>query len=197
MRFLIFILSSLPILTLAALPPQFSECLRENSGTVMTVDDLKEISKVSRVTYCQNQVGPLGKADIMDLLSSSNIQVGISLSKTTYSVTDLLDLASSGSYVLYVDSSRLTRDNLIALANANVQLVVMTATANLSKADLLAIAAAKPFILNVNSPLSQVDLVDYVTAKIQVVIRSAQSGLSRADVLAVAGVNSELVTVMP
>ncbi|MEK2644057.1 hypothetical protein [Bdellovibrio sp. BCCA] len=199
MKTLIFLLSFLFVIVSAnaALPPQFSECLRENSGTVMTVTDLKAISLLSRVTYCQNQVGIVGKTETMDLLRSPNIQVGISLSKTTYSQLDLMDLASSGSYVLYVDSGRLTRDNLIALAQANVQLVVMTATSGLSKADLLAIAAAKPFILNVNSAVSRVDLRDYVTAGVQVVIRTSQSGLSRADIIDVAQVNSEMVTIMP
>lgn len=193
--FLSFIFSSL--MAKAALPPQFSECLRENSGTIMTVTDLKEISRLSRVTYCQNQVGIVGKVETMDLLKSPNIQVGISLSKTTYSQLDLMDLAASGSYVLYVDSSRLTRDNLIALAQANVQLVLMSSTAGLSKADMLILAAAKPFILNVNSPVPRADLRDYVTAGVQVVIRSSQSGLSRADILDVAQVNSEMVTIMP
>lgn len=183
--------------SLAALPPQFSECLNTNSGTAMSVADLKEISKLSRVTYCQNQVGLVGKPETMDLLSSPNVQVGISLSKTSYSQADLLDLAGSGSYVLYVDGPRLTRDNLIALAQANVQLVVMTANSGLSKADLLALAAAKSFVLNVNSAVTATDLSDYVNAKVQVVIRTSQSGLSRADIMNVAQANSELVTVMP
>ncbi|WP_374077289.1 hypothetical protein [Bdellovibrio bacteriovorus] len=184
-------------LSFAALPPQFSECLSGNSGTAMSVADLKEISKISRVTYCQNQVGLVGKLETMDLLSSPNVQVGISLSKTTYSQADFLDLAGSGSYVLYVDGPRLTRDNLIALAQANVQLVIMTANSGLSKADLLAIAAAKSFVLNVNSAVKATDLGDYVNAKVQVVIRTSQSGLSRADIMSVAQANSEFVTVMP
>ncbi len=100
----------------------FSECLRENSGTAMSIADLKEISKVSRVTYCQNQVGLVGKLETMDLLSSPNVQVGVSVSKTSYSQADLLDMAGAGSYVLYVDSSRLGRDALIALANAGFNL---------------------------------------------------------------------------
>ncbi len=75
--------------------------------------------------------------------------------------------------------------------------MVMTSNSGLSKADLLAIAAAKTFILNVNSSASAVDLRDYVAAKVQVVIRTSQSGLSRASIMDIAQANSEMVTVMP
>lgn len=180
-----------------ALPPQFSECLRENSSTNMSTEDITEIAKVSRVTYCQNQVGPVSKADIISLLHSPNVQMGISLMRTAYSLTDLKDLAGAGSYVLYVDSSKLSRDNLISLAQAGVQLVVMSGASGLYRADLLALAAAKPFVFNVNSNVLRSDLKDYVKAGVQVVIRSSQSGLSRADILDVALVNSEMVTIMP
>ncbi|KYG69295.1 hypothetical protein AZI87_08845 [Bdellovibrio bacteriovorus] len=181
----------------AALPPQFSECLRENSATNMSVADLREIARVSAVTYCQNSVGLVGKAETMQLLQSPNINVGISVSKTTYSATDFVDLARAGSFVLYVDSARLTVPNIISIAQAGAQVVVMTASAGISKTDLLTMAAAKPFVLNVNSATSATDLRDYVAAGIQVVIRSSQSALSRADIMTVAAANSALVTVMP
>ncbi|KHD88978.1 MAG: hypothetical protein OM95_05805 [Bdellovibrio sp. ArHS] len=186
-----------PGLSKAALPSQFSECLRENSATNMSVQDLREIARVSQVTYCQNQVGLVGKAEIIQLLQSPNINIGISVSKTTYSATDFVDLARAGSFVLYVDGARLTVPNLIAIAQAGAQLVVMTASAGISKTDLLTLAAAKPFILNVNSPTSALDLRDYVAAGMQIVIRSAQAGLSRVDIMSVATANSALVTVMP
>lgn len=183
--------------SIAALPPQFSECFYQNSGTAMTPADITEIARVSRVTYCQNQVGFITKADAMSLLRTPNVQVGISLSKTTYSFADLIDMAAAGTYVLYVDGPRLSRDNLIALAAAGVQLVVVSSAAGLSKADLLAIGAQKSFIYNVNSAVLRIDLIDYLRAGIQIVIRSSQSALSRADILEVAAVNSEMVTVMP
>ncbi|MGZ3771733.1 MAG: hypothetical protein ACXVCP_19325 [Bdellovibrio sp.] len=180
-----------------ALPPQFSTCFYENSGSNMSATDITEIAKVSKVTYCQNQVGIINKADTINLLKNPNIQVGISLTKTAYLFSDLMDLAGSGSYLLYVDNNRLSRDNLISLAQAGVQLVIMTSSSGLSRADLMAIAAAKPFILNVDSIVSRDDLRDYVTAGVQIVIRTSQSGLSRADILDVASVNSEKVSIMP
>lgn len=180
-----------------ALPPQFSECLYENTGTNVSSADIVEIAKVSKVTYCQNQVGIINKSDTINILSNPNVQVGISLMKTAYSFADLMDLASAGTYVLYVDNTEMSRDNLTSLANAGVQLVIMSSTSGLSRADLLAIAAAKSFIYNVNSAVLRADLRDYVTAGVQVVIRSSQSALSRADILDVALVNSERVTIMP
>ncbi|WII72239.1 hypothetical protein QJS83_17385 [Bdellovibrio sp. 22V] len=183
--------------SLAALPPQFSECFVENSSTNLSVTDLKDIARVSKVTYCQNQVGLVGKPETLDLLRSPNIQVGISVSRTSYTATDFVDLARAGSYVLYVDGTRLPLADLITIANAGAQLVVVSASAGLSKADLLALAAAKPFILNVNSLLTRIDLRDYVTAGIQVVIRASQSGLSRADIMEAAQANANMVTLMP
>ncbi|WP_374029593.1 hypothetical protein [Bdellovibrio bacteriovorus] len=183
--------------SLAALPPQFSECFVENSSTNLSVADLKDIARVSKVTYCQNQVGLVGKPETLDLLRSPNIQVGISVSRTSYTATDFVDLARAGSYVLYVDGNRLPLADLITIANAGAQLVVVSASSGLSKADLLALAAAKPFILNVNSLLTRIDLRDYVTAGIQVVIRASQSGLSRADIMEAAQANANMVTLMP
>ncbi|XGC81229.1 hypothetical protein ACES2L_01880 [Bdellovibrio bacteriovorus] len=194
---LLFLSYVLNATALAALPPQYSECLRENSGTNMSVADLKDIARISKVTYCQNQVGLVGKPETLELLRSPNIQVGISLGRTTYSVTDFVDLARAGTFVLYVDSPRLTRENLISIARAGAELVVMSASAGLTRADYMAMAAAKPFVLNVNSTLLRTDLRDFAAAGIQVVIRSSQSGLSRADILEVALGNSERVTIMP
>ncbi|MGZ3772921.1 MAG: hypothetical protein ACXVCY_05365 [Pseudobdellovibrionaceae bacterium] len=180
-----------------ALPSHFSECLSENTGTNMTIADILEIAKISKVTYCQNQMGLANKEDTMTLLRNPNIQVGISLSRTAYLVADLLDLATAGSYLLYVDSTKLARDDLISLAQAGVQLVIMTVSSGLARDDLLAIARVKSFILNVNSAVLASDLQDYIRAGVQIVIRSSQSGLSRADIIDVALVNSEMVTVMP
>ncbi|KYG67059.1 hypothetical protein AZI86_08580 [Bdellovibrio bacteriovorus] len=181
----------------AALPPQFSECLSDLSSTNMSAADVKEIAKVSRVTYCQNQVSLVGKVETQDLLTNPNIQIGISVAKTAYSYTDFLDMARSGKYVLYVDGSRISRDNLISLSQAGVQLVVLASSSGLSKADLLQMASAKSFILNVNATTTQADLRDYLTAGIQLVIRTSQVGLSGAAIGEVAALNSALVTIMP
>lgn len=181
----------------AALPPQFSECLSDLSSTNMSVADVKEIAKVSRVTYCQNQISLVGKVETQDLLTNPNVQVGISIAKTGYSYTDFLDMARSGKYVLYVDGPRITRDNLISLSQAGVQLVVLANSSGLSKADLLQMATAKSFILNVNAVTTQSDLRDYLTAGIQLVIRTSQVGLSGAAISEVAALNSALVTIMP
>lgn len=182
---------------LAALPPQFSECLQQNSGSNMSATDVAEIAKVSRITYCQNQVSIIGKSDLLTMLANPNVNLGVSLSRTSYSSQDLLDMAAAGTYVLYVDSARLSRDNLVSLLNAGVQLVVMTATSGLSKSDLTTLAATKSFILNVNSVVLKSDLQDYVRAGVQVVIRTAQAGLSRQDILEVAQLNSEKVSIFP
>lgn len=181
----------------AALPPQFSECLQQNSGSYMTAADVTEIAKVSRITYCQNQVSLIGKTDLLSMLSNPNVNMGLSVSKTSYTNQDFIDMAAAGTYVLYVDSSRLSRDNLVALLNANVQLVVMSGSSGLSRADLLILAAVKPFIYNVNSVVLKADLQDYVRAGVQVVIRTAQAGLSRQDILDVAQLNSERVSIFP
>ncbi|MFV8256580.1 hypothetical protein ACNQKP_02170 [Bdellovibrio bacteriovorus] len=181
----------------AALPPQFSECLQQNSGSNMTAADVTEIAKVSRITYCQNQVSLIGKAELLSMLSNPNVNIGLSVSKTSYTSQDFIDMAAAGTYVLYVDSSRLSRDNLVALLNAGVQLVVMSGSSGLSRGDLLILAAAKPFIYNVNSVVLKTDLQDYVRAGVQVVIRTAQAGLSRQDILDVAQLNSERVSIFP
>lgn len=180
----------------AALPPQFSECLGDVTST-MSITDLKEIAKVSRVTYCQNQVTLIGKPETQELLANPNVQVGISVAKTNYSFTDFMDMARSGKYVLYVDGPRLGRDSLIALAQAGVQLVVVSSSSGISKPDLLRMAAAKSFILNVNSATTQTDLRDYLTAGIQLVIRTSQVGLSGTAIGEVAALNSGLVTILP
>ncbi len=193
----LFILVAMSVTAKAALPPHFSECLNDNTSTNMSVIDLKEIAKVSKITYCQNQIGLIGKAETQDLLTSPNIQVGISVGKTAYSYTDFLDMARTRSYVLYVDNARITRDNLISLSQAGVQLVIVSSTSGLSKSDLLQIAAAKPFILNVNSAVSRIDLRDYITAGVQVVIRTGQAGLSRSDIMDVAALNTALMTILP
>lgn len=195
--FLTWFFAALPLASFGALPPQFSECFYQNSGTAMSPADITEIARISRVTYCQNQVGLITKADAISMLKTPNVQVGVSLSKTTYSFADLMDMAAAGTYVLYVDGPRLSRDNLIALAGAGVQLVIVSSVSGMSKPDLLAIAAQKSFIYNVNSAVARTDLIDYLKAGIQIVIRSSQSALTRADILEVAAVNSELVTIMP
>lgn len=198
MKFTVFLSSLLLVASAgAALPPQFSECLSQNSGTNMSASDVAEIAKVSRITYCQNQVSIVGKADLQAMLANPNVNIGISVSKTSYSYQDLLDMAATGTYVLYVDGSRLSRDNLVALLNAGVQIVVLSGSAGLSKLDLLAMAAAKSFILNVNSAVSKTDLQDYVRAGMQIVIRTSQAGLSRQDILDVAQLNTEKVSIFP
>lgn len=197
-RFSILILTQIfGSIAFAALPPQFSECLRDNTSSAMNATDLSAIAKISKITYCQNQVGLVTKADTMTILRNPNVNMAISLSKTTYTIEDLNDIATSGSYLLYVDGSRLSLANLQTLSRAGVQLVVMSSTAGLSKGDLMTLAQERPFILNVNSPLLKADLRDYVTAGIQIVIRTNQAGLTGADILEVAQLSSDRVTVLP
>lgn len=198
MRSLVFTLAFfVSSLGWAALPPQFSECLQLNSGSNMTAADVAEIAKVSRITYCQNQISLVGKSDLVSMLSNPNVNLGISVSRTSHTSQDLLDMAAVGSYVLYVDSSRLSRDNLVSLLNAGVKLVVMSGSSGLSRADLLILAQAKPFIYNVNSVVLKSDLQDYVRTGVEIVIRSSQAGLSRQDILEVAQLNSEKVSIFP
>ncbi|QDK36484.1 hypothetical protein [Bdellovibrio sp. NC01] len=185
---------SLP--SMAALPPQFSECLNGDSGTVSS-GDIADIAKVSKVTYCQNQLGLTNKLDTQELLKNKNIQLGISIAKTNYTREDLMDLAKTGSYVLYVDSTRIPKEYLIDIAKAGAQLVIISATAGLSTFDLRDIARAKSFVYNVNSAVTKDDLKSLVDVGVQVVIRSNQSALTKDDIVEVARVNSDLVTVMP
>lgn len=181
----------------AALPPQFSECLNSSSASTLSVADMKALAEVTKLTFCQNQVGPLGKTDLENLLASPNIQVGVSLAKTSYSITDLLDLASVGNYVLYVDSSRLSSANLTSLAQAGVQLVFMGTASGLSKSDIISLAAVKPLILNVNTFMSRADLLDYIGAGVDIVVRTSQAGLNLEDITALAQLNSGKVTILP
>ncbi len=194
---LIQLLAFMSATSFAALPPQFSECLRENSGTTMSVYDLKDIAKVSSVTLCQNQIGLLSKYDVIELLKTSNVQAGIFLSKTPYIKEDLLEMAKAGTYVLYVDNQELDRYALIDLLKAKVLIVVSTITAGLSKEDILAIAKEGSFIINLNSNLPKEDLKQFVDAGIQVVIRTHSSGLNKESIIEVAKVNSNLVTILP
>ncbi|MNJ93302.1 hypothetical protein D3C87_109810 [compost metagenome] len=193
---------SLMIVTLAssvgfaALPPQFSECLRSDALPSISYNDLKELAKVAKVTYCQNQVNLIGRNEAKDLLRS-NVDLGVSLARSNYSYEDLLDMARAGSYVLYVDTAKLSRAELINLAREGVQLVIMSISSTLSQVDLVAIANEKSFIYNVTSMVPRADLQQLVSLNVQVVIRSAQSNLSKEDIVAVAQTNSSLVTVFP
>lgn len=181
----------------AALPPPFSDCLVETTGATMTVYDLKELAKLSKVTVCQGGKSLIGKYETIDLLKTANVNLGISLAKTDYTKDDLLDLAKSGKYLLYVDGNRLLKENLIELSKAGVQLAIMSETSGLSKADLLAIAKEKPFVYNVNSNILKETLIELVNEGVQLVIRTNQSTLSKYDILAVVKVDANLVTVLP
>lgn len=181
----------------AALPPQYSECLNNESGTKLSIYDLREISKVSSLTLCQNQISLLNKYDTADLIKGGNVRAGISLSKSTYLKEDLLDIAKAGPYVLYVDSPKLDKSALIELLRAGVQIVVLSASSGLAKPDLMELARVKPFILNVDSSMLKEDLRDIVNAGTQVVIRSNQSNLLKEDIIFVVKAKPDLVTIMP
>jgi hypothetical protein len=180
----------------AALPPQFSDCLNADSSQ-MSVYDLKAIAAVAKINYCQNQSGLTNKADTLALLKTDNVNLGVSVAKTTYSREDLMDMAKAGSYVLYVDSNRIAKEYLIDLAKAGVKLVVMSSTAYYSKSDLLEIAKAYTFIYNVNSAVFKEDMKELVKAGVTVVLRAGQYGLSKEDVVEVAKLNPSLVTIAP
>jgi hypothetical protein len=181
---------------LAALPPQFADCLSTDASSA-SIYDVKEIAKVAKVNYCQNQVGLTNKFDTIDLLKTGNANVGISVAKTTYTREDLEQMSKAGSFVLYVDSNRIAKEYLNSLATGGVQMVVMSATASLSQADLLALAKIRPFVYNVNSAVIKEDVVALVQAGVTVVFRSNTSGLSREQIVEIAKVNPGLVTLSP
>ncbi|QDK44002.1 hypothetical protein DOM22_01905 [Bdellovibrio sp. ZAP7] len=182
--------------SLAALPPQFADCLSTEVSSA-SIYDVKEIAKVAKVNYCQNQMGLTNKFDTIDLLKTGNANVGISVAKTTYTREDLSDMSKSGSFVLYVDSNRIAKEYLNTLASQGVQLVVMSATAGLSQADLLTLARVRPFVYNVNSAVIKEDVMALVQAGVTVVFRSNTSGLSREQIVEIAKVNPSLVTLSP
>ncbi|MBO9665828.1 MAG: hypothetical protein J7501_03340 [Bdellovibrio sp.] len=180
----------------AALPPQFSECMKVDSSA-MSIYDVKDIAKVAKVNYCQNQMGMTNKYDTIDLLKSRNVQVAISIGKTTYTREDLLEMAKAGPYLLYVDSNRIAKEYLAELSAAGVQLAVMSGSAGLAQADLMTLAKVKPYVYNVNSAVNKEDLKALVGAGVNVVIRSNQSGLAKEDLVEVAKVNPDLLTFSP
>ncbi|WP_413559659.1 hypothetical protein [Bdellovibrio sp. HCB209] len=180
----------------AALPPQFADCLGTDASA-LSVYDVKEIAKVAKVNYCQNQIGLTNKFDTLDLLKSRNVNIGISVNKTTYTREDLEEMAKVGPYVLYVDGNRIAKEYLNGLASQGVQMVVMSATAGLSKQDLVTLAKARPFVYNVNSAVVMEDVRELVQNGVTVVFRSNSSGLSREQIVEIAKVNPELVQISP
>lgn len=194
--FILIFTSLISISSFAALPPQFSDCLNTENPQ-MSVYDLQAIAAVAKVNYCQNQMGLTNKYDTLALLKTTNVNLGVSVAKTTYSREDLMEMAKVSGYVLYVDGNRIAKEYLMDLSKAGVQLVVMSATANLSKADLLQIAKAHSFIYNVNSAVLKEDLKDLVNAGVTVVLRVGQYGMSKEDVVEVAKLNPSLVSIAP
>ncbi|MEK2689764.1 hypothetical protein [Bdellovibrio sp. GT3] len=192
----VLLLTSFSSVVWAALPPQFSECL-STDGSSASIYDVKEIAKVAKVNYCQNQLGLTNKFDTLDLLKTGNVNVGISVAKTTYTREDLMELAKAGSYVLYVDGNRIAKEYLTDLAKNGVQLVVMSATAGLAKQDLLDFAKVRPFVYNINSNVVKEDVKELVGAGVTVIFRSNASGLSREQIIEIAKVNPDLVTLSP
>lgn len=180
----------------AALPAQFSECLKMDTAPNTSFTDLKDMAKVAKMTYCQNQVSLIGLLEVKELLKS-NVDVAISLAKTNYSLRDLLEMAQAGSYVLYIDSNKLSRLDLISLAKEGVQLVVMAASSGMAQADLVALANAKSFIYNVDAMIARSNLQDLVGLNVQIVIRTSNANISKPDIVAIAQVNNSLVTVLP
>ncbi|MNL39039.1 hypothetical protein D3C87_1612930 [compost metagenome] len=73
----------------------------------------------------------------------------------------------------------------------------MMGNANLSREDLLLIAAAKPYILSVNSAALRDDLIALAKANVQLVIRTSNANLSGDDLVAIAKANAGNVTIMP
>lgn len=180
----------------AALPPHFSECMRETNSLV-SIRALKEISEVSTVTFCQNQISTVSKYEVIDLLKGSKVNLAISLARTNYLREDLLEMARSGPFLLYVDSPKISKEYLPALMRAGIDLVIMSNTAGLAQVDLLALARTKSFVYNVNSGVIASDLSALVAAGVHVVIRNNDSRLTAADIVKVAQVNNALVTVLP
>lgn len=193
--FMALALTGLSSVGVAALPPQFSECLNATTMTMLSFADLRDMAKAAKMTYCQNQATAIGATEVKELLMA-NADVGISLAKTSYSISDFLAMAQGGSYVLFVDSSKLNRMELTSLMQAGVQLVIMAASSGLSQADLMTMAGVKPFIYNVDAMTSRGFIQDLVNLKVHVVIRTG-STISKADAVAIAQTNSTLVTFLP
>jgi hypothetical protein len=190
------IVSSLGFDAMAALPPQFSECLFGDSSST-SVNDLKEIAKSTEVTYCQTKSGMADKYATLELLKTKNVQLGISLAKTNYLREDLLEFAGVGSYVLYVDSNRLDKTYLAELRGKDVQLVVSSAESALSKYDLLYIAKTKGFIYHVNSPVPKEDLAELAKAGVQLVVRSGKTFLSKDYIVEISKQSPGSVMLVP
>ncbi|MEN0060473.1 MAG: hypothetical protein AAGB31_16655 [Bdellovibrio sp.] len=181
----------------AALPPQFSECLTGDSAALSSYD-VHDIAKVAKVTYCQNQMGITNKTETLTMLKNKNIQIGISIAKTSYSREDLLELARAGSYALYVDSNRIAKEYLPEIAKAGAQLIIISSTSGLAATDLRTLVQqGKPFVYNVNSNATKEDLKSLVSLGVEVVIRSSQVGLSKEDIMEIARVNTDSVTILP
>lgn len=183
----------------AALPAQYSECLHQDqlSGwNMMSMADLKEVAKNSRVIYCENQVMPTGKIDTIDLLKS-HVDVAISLARTNYFKEDLIQMGAAGPYLLYVDNASFGKDTLADIAKAGAQLVIMSATSGLTQSDLLSLAQTKPFILHVNSAIPKDNLKALMDAKVQLVISTSSSNISRGDLVSLGSTDPAAITIIP
>lgn len=181
----------------ASLPPQFSECLRENSSSAFSAAAIAEMAKTSQVTYCKTQTDIITTLDLANIIKNPNVNAGISVVNTIYSVQELTSLARAGKYMLYVDGTRISVLDLVNLSREGVQLAVISGSAGLTRPDLLRLAQERPFILNVNSNLLKSDLQDYAKAGVQLVIRSSQSGLSSQDITDIVKASADRVTIMP
>ena len=78
----------------AALPTPFYECLQQRSGSPLGAADMKELVKVTPVTYCANQSSAFNKNEMKNLLSSGgNFQLAVHLANTNYTASDLRENA--------------------------------------------------------------------------------------------------------
>lgn len=175
------LVSILSFAALGSLPAQFAECLYGDSSKASFLD-IKAIAQTTAVTYCQTNMGMTNKLGSIELLKTKNVQLGVSLAKTSYGREDLMEMADAGTYVLYVDSGRIAREYLAELLAKNVQLVVTSADAGMSKYDLLFLAKTKSFIYHVNSPIGKDDLKELAKAQVQLVLRSGKQGLIKEDI---------------
>lgn len=192
MTFLFFLAS--PVL--AALPPQFSECQRLDNNTSLPPADLIALSQAHSITYCQNQISLVGKAEIIQLLQAK-ARVGISMARTNFTLTDFVEMAAAGSYVLFVDSPKLAVTDLQTLNTSGVQLVIQSGPSALSKADLVLLASQRPFVWEVNSTVVPTDITDLLNMGVQVVLRATSAGLSPATVSQIARANPTMIEIYP
>lgn len=182
----------------AALPPAtFSECFQQTGTSAsLTPQDFKDMAAKSKTIVCQNQLGPFGKEQLIDLMQN-RVEVELSAAGTNYTKEDLVQMAAANNLYLIVDSPRLIRENLVDIARAGAQMAITSGGTGLLREDLVTISHERKFLYVVNSAVTKDDLRILLTEKIPVVIYNTQSGLLNTDIVELSRLAPDLVTVKP